>query len=114
MTPDKRVRAGLVVVTLALLALSVVMIYSASAIFADQRYGDSMFFLKRHVLFMMIGFAGALVAMCVDYDRLRLWAFALFIFTCIALLVVGLFGPKIGGARRWIELGLFLLKILGP
>ena len=38
-----------------LLAIGTIMIYSASSVFAQERYHDSMYFLKRHLFFLTIG-----------------------------------------------------------
>jgi len=88
----------------------VVMIYSASAIFADQRYGDSMFFLKKHLTFLGIGLAVAVGAMLVDFNRLRKFAVPILIVTCVGLLAVAFFAEPIAGARRWIRLGGFQIQ----
>ena len=45
----------LILVTLTLLMIGVVMIYSASAVLAGRQYGDSLYFIKRQLLWAMIG-----------------------------------------------------------
>ena len=106
----RRIRIGLFSVVFLLLAIGVVMIYSASAIFADQRYGDSMFFLKKHLTFLGIGLAVAVGAMLVDFNRLRKFAVPILIVTCVGLLAVAFFAEPIAGARRWIRLGGFQIQ----
>jgi len=106
----RRIRIGLFSVIFLLVAIGVVMIYSASAIFADQRYGDSMFFLKKHFTFLGIGLAVAVGAMLVDCDRLRKFAVPILIVTCVGLLAVAFFAEPIAGARRWIRLGGFQIQ----
>src|SRR6187399_3609283 len=92
--------------TLALVCVSLVMVYSSSAVIGLEQYKDrpSLFLIKQ-ATFALIGFVLMQVLMRVDYHRYRqpglIWA-ALGI-TAIALVVV-LFGPRINGARRWLAL----------
>lgn len=108
--PSRQIRIWLCSLTATLVAIGVVMIFSASAIFAWDRYQDSMYFLKRHMAFLAVGIMGFIGAMLVDIKQLRRWAPQLLIGVGMALLFVGLLGPKIGGARRWISIGAFNIQ----
>jgi cell division protein FtsW len=96
----------LFIATLALVCVSLVMVYSSSAVIGLEQYKDrpSLFLIKQ-ATFALIGFVLMQVLMRVDYHRYRqpglIWA-ALGI-TAVALVVV-LFGPRINGARRWLAL----------
>ena len=103
--PGRQIRIWLCSLAATLVAIGVVMIFSASAIFAWDRYQDSMFFLKRHLIFLGVGIAGFIGAMLVDIKQLRRLSPQFLIGIGAALLFVGLLGPKIGGARRWISIG---------
>lgn len=105
--PGRQIRIWLCSLAATLVAVGVVMIFSASAIFAWDRYQDSMYFLKRHLAFLAVGVTGFICAMLVDIQKLRRIAPQLLIGIGAALLFVGLLGPKIGGARRWISIGAF-------
>ena len=89
------------------LALSgVVMVYSASAVLAAERYGTQYHFLARQALWMLLAFAAMLVTMRVDYhlyQHPRLVA-ALLVGTG-ALLMAVFFFPAVNGAHRWIRWG---------
>lgn len=94
--------AWLFVTTLALLAVSILMVYSSSeAIAASQ--GDANRFVTKQVLFAALGFVAMLVAMHVDYTRYRdpRLIKAAIIVTVVALAAVLLVGPRINGTRRW-------------
>jgi len=81
------------------------MIYSASSIYAWERYQDSFFFLKRHVCFLIIGAFLAFLFLCVDYRSLRKWAkpvFAFSIFLLVLVLLPGI-GRQVAGANRWFR-----------
>lgn len=103
----KIVRRRLTIVVLALLSIGVVMIYSASAIYALKFFNDSAYFLKRHLIYLCIGVAAALIIMATNYRILQKYAKPLMIFSLLLLILV-LFpslGKEAGGARRWIDLG---------
>jgi cell division protein FtsW len=107
MTRDTR-RSILLIVT-ALVAVGVVMIYSASAIYSNSTTGDSMYYLKRHLVYIAIGIALMLYAMSLDINEIRRVAKPLLIVSIILLLLVLV--PHIGkvtsGARRWFRFGAF-------
>ncbi len=92
---------------LALLAVGLVMVYSASSIVAYDSLSDSAYFFKRQAMWIALGLAGMLVARSIHYQRLRAAAVPLLV-VALALLVAVLFpgiGRVAGGARRWIVLG---------
>src|SRR5258708_37920102 len=61
----------LFVVTLALCLLGAVMIFSASAVTAQQMYGHSYVFVLRQVVWLLAGLAGMFGLLKLDYHRLR-------------------------------------------
>ncbi len=92
---------------LALLAVGLVMVYSASSIVAYDSLSDSAYFFKRQAMWIALGLAAMLVARSMHYQRLRAAAVPLLL-AALALLVAVLFpslGRVAGGARRWIVLG---------
>lgn len=101
----RHTRINLFTVSVVLICVGIVMIYSASSIYAWERYKDSLFFLKRHIIFILIGAVLAFLLMCVDYRSLRRFAKPLMIFS-LALLVLVLIpglGREVSGARRWFR-----------
>ncbi len=82
------------------------MIYSASSIYAWERYKDSLFFLKRHISFLIIGLISTLLVMSVDYKTFRRWAKPLWAIAIILLVLVLIphIGREISGARRWFRI----------
>jgi cell division protein FtsW len=102
---------ALVWVVLALLALGLVMVYSASVALPDNpkfaRYAPT-HFLVRHALAIGIAFVAALAVVQVPIRIWERWAPWVFV-GAIGLLVVVLIpfiGKGVNGARRWIPLGL--------
>ena len=103
MDHTRKIRIGLFCMTLILLTFGVVMIYSASAIYADQRYGDSAYFLKRHLISLAIGVVACVGVMLIDYRQLRRFTVPILIVTVLGLVVVLIpqWTQLAGGARRW-------------
>ncbi|MDX6409957.1 MAG: cell division protein FtsW [Gaiellaceae bacterium] len=95
----------LVLVTLALVAFGLVMVYSATSAPAALEQTDPMSYLKKQGIYALIGVALMITASRFDYRRLRLFAPALVLTAlggCLAVLAIG---SRINGARRWIEVG---------
>ncbi len=90
-----------------LVGIGVTMTYSASAVLAKERFGDSLYFLKRMVLFASLGFVGMVVVMKFSYLRMRSLVYPLLIISLglMALVFVPGIGRTIGGATRWIRVG---------
>lgn len=90
-----------------LVALGVTMNYSASAVLAQERYGDSCFFLKRTLFFAALGFAAMIFTTKFAYGKYRALVYPILLLTLLmvgAVFVPGV-GRTIGGANRWIHLG---------
>lgn len=98
--------ATLLTVVLALVAFGLVMLYSASAHWAQQNHGDALFFFKRQVVWLSIGLPAMLVLSKVNYNRWAEWAW-LGLALCMIGLVAALLSPPIAGVRRWIRFGSF-------
>lgn len=94
-------------VAVVLLSAGVVMVYSASAIVAADRFHDPYFFLKKQVFWALLGSACLWGALRVDYRRLeRLVLPALAVAGLLLVLVlVPPLGQAINGTRRWLRLG---------
>jgi len=99
---------ALVWCVVAMLAFSLVMVYSASVALPDSpRYKNyaPTHFLVRQALYIGLGLVVALVAVQVPvatWERLAPW---LMVGALLLLAVVLVVGPKINGARRWLPLG---------
>ncbi len=93
-------------VTLALCLLGAVMIYSASAVTADQLYGRSYIFLLRQAAWLLLGLLGMFALMRIDYRRLREPAVVYpTIFIVLLMLVGAFFLDKSHATHRWIRFG---------
>lgn len=81
------------------------MIYSASSIYAWERYKDSSYFLKRHICFLIIGMFLTFLVMSVDYRQIKRFAKPLLLFSLLLLILVLIpgIGKEVSGARRWFR-----------
>ncbi len=105
----KQERIGFIMTTLALVCLGIVMIYSATCVNALQNFHDSMYYLKRHLLFLSMGLGLSYVLLMIDYRQIQPHARAMMFISIIFLVLVLI--PHIGkesfGARRWFKIGVF-------
>lgn len=90
----------------ALVAFGVVMVYSASAVFAHARYDNPQHFLIRQSIFAVLGLVAMVAVARFDYHRLRALTYPMLVgSTGLLLLTVMGLGRRAGGASRWIQLG---------
>jgi cell division protein FtsW len=90
-----------------LLSIGVVMVYSASAIMAADRFRDPYFFLKKQLFWAALGGACLWAALRMDYRRLERCMLPLLIVAAVLLVLVLIppFGQSINGTRRWLRFG---------
>lgn len=103
------IRISIAIIVVILLNIGAVMIYSASGMYALEEMGDKTYFLKRHLLFLLVGLVLMFLTMAIDYRELKKYAKPLLL-VGIALLILVLvpgIGREIFGARRWFKLGPF-------
>ena len=105
MISARRTDLPLLVVTLVLVTIGLGMLYSTSAIMAQDRYDDSLFFLKRQLMWAGIGLMAMWIAASVPYPAQRRLALPAMAFAVLLLVAVLVVGKKVGGAQRWLALG---------
>jgi cell division protein FtsW len=93
-------------VTMLLVFVGLVMIFSASAVMAKERFGSAYEFLLKQLVWAVAGLAVMVIAMKVDYKRLQHPAlvFTLLGFTTLFLISV-FFLDRAHGTHRWFHLG---------
>jgi cell division protein FtsW len=98
----------LFIVTLLLVFVGLVMVFSASAVIAKERYGSGYFFLLRQLGWAAAGILAMVVAMKVDYLRFKHPAvvYSLLGITTLMLMSVFLLG-RAHHTHRWIHFGGF-------
>jgi len=92
--------------TLLLVCTSIVMVYSASAVLALERFQQPYLFVIRQAMWTVLGLAALWVAMRVDYRAYRNDAFVWALLGIVVVTLVGvLFSAPVNGTRRWFGVG---------
>ena len=97
-------------IILILLIVGTIMMFSASYAFSYYTVGDSYFYLKRQILFIVIGLAGMAVLSFFNYNKLHKIAPIVLGVAYFALLLVLILPSGEGGVKRWIPLGIFNIQ----
>ncbi len=88
------------------------MVYSSSYVWAEYKYADSFFYVKRQLLFCGVGLVAMFFIMGVPYGTWKKYS-KLILLTCflllLAVLVPGI-GMERGGAQSWIGIGAFSIQ----
>lgn len=89
-----------------LVGLSVVMVYSTTGVISSEKFSDPLFYLKRQVTSVVLGFVILFLCARINIERLKTFSpFCLPI--CLLLLFMTLLpgvGESSGGAKRWVNL----------
>lgn len=92
--------------TLLLVCASVVMVYSASAVIALERFHQPYLFLEKQALWAVLGLAVLSIAMRIDYRTYRNDMLVWGLLAVVGLMLVGvLFSAPVNGTRRWFGIG---------
>jgi len=109
--PGHGSEAGPIDVTLAatligLIAFGVVMVYSASAVYANNMFGNGTHFLVRQTVFALVALVILFVCAHANIDLLRRSTYPVLLIAVLLMIAVALgFGRSAGGATRWLALG---------
>ncbi len=97
--------------TVGLALFGVVMVYSASAVMAEQQNHNQYHYVVRQGLWTLIGLGAMIGAMQFDYGRLRdpRIVYGLLGLSLVLLVAVFMF-PAVNGARRWIRFSSFTFQ----
>ncbi|MCD6187373.1 MAG: putative lipid II flippase FtsW [Desulfuromusa sp.] len=106
MTLRRDVDTTLLLLTVSLTCIGVVMVYSSSAIMAADRFHDGFYFLKRQLLYALVGFVLMAFMTYFNYNNWRKLAVISLLgsIVLLALLFVPGLGVRVGGAMRWLRL----------
>jgi cell division protein FtsW len=86
--------------------LGAVMIFSASAVTAQQEFGHSYHFVLRQSIWLVTGLLGMFALMKLDYHKLREPAVVYTVLCLVIIMLVGTFFlDKSHATHRWIKLG---------
>lgn len=95
---------------LSLMVLSLGVVYSASASYAQEKWGESGRLLGSHAVKVLAGFLAMLVFMHIDYHRFSRLTKPALLITAGLLVVTLILGGEVKGASRFLRLGGFGLQ----
>lgn len=101
-----RLDRWIVYTVLGLIAFGIIMVYSASAFYADKFHHDHAFYLKRQMLWVMLGIVIGIIAFKFPYEKLQKWTWG-FMLVSFVLLVYLL----VSGLKRWIPVGFIHIQV---
>jgi cell division protein FtsW len=102
----------LLILAICLSAFGLVMVYSASYIYSQEKFGDGLYYFNKHLVFLLVGFAGMIFCRYLDYRVWKRIAYPLFfgsLFLMALTLVPGI-QHRAGGASRWLNIFGFSLQ----
>lgn len=108
----RNTRITIFVVTVILICIGIVMIYSASGIYALEKFGDSLYYLKKHLFYLILGLILSIFVMGIDLEIIRRYSpivLAVSILLLLLSFVPGI-GHRAGGASRWLKIGNFTFQ----
>ena len=88
-----------------LIAFGTLMVFSAGTAYAEKRYGDIFYFVKRQTIWILIGFAVMMGASQIPIKQYKKYTPHLYGVTILLLLLVLIVGFVGNGAKRWISIG---------
>jgi len=103
--PERGIDIVLFAAVIALVTLGTIEVFSASAVYAMQKTGDSAYFLKRQLMWFVLGLGAMAVGTKMNYRWLRDHTYALLLVALTLLVAVPFVGAQINAARRWFIFG---------
>lgn len=102
----------LLLVAISLAAFGLVMVYSASYILSQEKFGDGLYYFNRHLIFLTAGFGAMTVCRFIDLKVWEKLALPIFLGTLglMALTQVPGISHTAGGASRWLNIGGFSMQ----
>ncbi len=92
--------------TMTLVFIGIIMVFSASYIQAAFKHHDAFYFLKRNVIYAVLGFVGMMIMSRIEYTFWKKNATKIGIIAVVLLvLVLTPLGKEANGARRWLGVG---------
>ena len=89
---------------LALVAIGIIMVFSASYYDALYKHKDVFYFLKKELTWVPVGLVALVVMMLIDYHLLKKFTVVAYGVTVVALVSVLFVGSTINGATRWLKI----------
>ncbi len=103
-----RVDILFLIAVIGLISIGILMIFSTSPTIGLLSYKDSFYFIKRHMIFSVMGVAAMIVGIKLPTKVYKKWALHGYVLAVVlmAMTMIPGLGVTILGARRWLNLGI--------
>ena len=103
--PERRFDRIFIAVVIVLAAYGTVMVFSAGYAYAEFRYEDGLYFVKRQAIWLALGIIAMLAVSRIDVNLLKKYTVAAYLTTLVLLALTLIIGFVGNGAQRWISIG---------
>lgn len=92
--------------------IGLIFVFEASAVRSFNEVGDSFYYMKLQAVWILFGIVAMFFFALFNYHRLHDFSVILMVITIVLLFLVLIpgIGQKVGGARRWLDLGFFNIQ----
>ncbi len=102
----------LLMTVITLIIFGVIMVYDASVVHALKDFGDSYYYIRQQLIWVVLGVIAAVFLYNFDYHNFK--KYSVFLTGVSLVLLVAVFIPGLGvsggGAHRWLNFGFFTLQ----
>lgn len=88
-----------------ILTVGLIMLFSSSYAYALTYFNDSYYFIKRQLIFAVVGVVVMLIVSRIDYHFWRKFAWPLFFVSVAMLMLLYIIPPVVEDYRRWLKIG---------
>lgn len=98
--------------TVLLLSIGIIMVYSASQVTAYEKLDDTFYYLKKQLIWALLGIFAMVSVMKIDYWKYKKWAVPFLVVAFLLLIIVLLpgVGKNVKGAQRWLGVGMLRVQ----
>ncbi len=100
----------LIIAVLLIAAFGCVMVYTATRLPLQAEGISAVYYVKKQIIFMIVGLLAMAAAAFVDYRRLRDWAPIIYGFCIVMLLAVYAVGHRSKGSQAWFQVGSYQME----
>ncbi|MBQ8662925.1 MAG: putative lipid II flippase FtsW [Eubacterium sp.] len=87
-----------------LLGFGLIILYSVSSYESQSNFGNSFYYLKRQLMFIVMGFVGMTIVSYIPYNFWKKTSWLWYIIAFLLCTAVIFLGDEAGGQARWIEI----------
>lgn len=101
---------GFLLTVVVLLVLGLLMVFSSSYPYAYYYFNDGLYFIKRQLMWALLGSVAMAFTANFDYRNYKKLAVPILVVSFLLLVAVLLVGVKTKGARRWLGVGVITIQ----